>query len=455
MADSACSSDSPDPVMQARARESLLRLHLDYSRRALAVSGLASLLVLVVFHGAMLPAWALYAWALLLNAVSGVRLYLAHRWRNDPQRLQRGPLWERRFALMAGASGLIWGALCHLLYPEAESGLRAVAPLCLMGVAAGAVMSLSTNMPAFYAFFLGMLGPGSIFLLLQESGAERWTGFIMLVFTLTSFVNGRHAAGSLSRADALRLELAAAVESAEAACARAEQASQAKSMFLANMSHELRTPMHAILSFSQLGMERAGERKIIDYFERVHQSGSRLLGLINGLLDLSKLEAGHMDMSFQPQSLRPLVDATLVELAPLLQAASLEVEVQEEPCLPVAALDALRIGQVLRNLLSNAIKFSPPGGRINVHLGLVAATRQELPWLRLAIVDHGPGIPEDELESVFDEFVQSSQTRTGAGGTGLGLAICRHIVLAHGGRIQARNAALGGAELIVDLPAQP
>jgi hypothetical protein len=85
-----------------------------------------------------------------------------------------------------------------------------------------------------------------------------------------------------------------------------------------------------------------------------------------------------------------------------------------------------------------------------VHLGLVPAVRQGLPWLRVAIVDHGPGIPEDELESIFDEFVQSSQTRTGAGGTGLGLAICRHIVAAHGGRIQARNAALGGAELIVE-----
>ena len=162
-----------------------------------------------------------------------------------------------------------------------------------------------------------------------------------------------------------------------------------------------------------------------------------------------------MDMSLQPQALRPLLEAALQELGPLLQAKALSVDLQEEAGLPDVALDALRIGQVLRNLLSNAIKFSPEGGRIVVHLGLRGPSRKMASRLRLAIVDQGPGIPEDELESVFGEFVQSSQTRTGAGGTGLGLAICRHIVEAHGGEIQARNAALGGAELIVDLPALP
>lgn len=438
--------------LEARARESLIGLHLLYSRRAMAASALASLIVLLVFHGSIQPVWAPYAWALLLYGVTGFRLYLDRCWQRDPRRRERGVWWEHRLALMAGVAGLIWGALCHVLYPEAASGMRPVAALCLMGVAAGAVMSLATCMPAFYAFFGGMLLPGIPVLLMQDSVAERWTGFIMLAFVATSFVNGRFAAQNVRQADALRLELAAAVESAEQARERAEQASQAKSMFLANMSHELRTPMHAILSFSQLGVERASDGKLGDYFGRIYQSGSRLLRLINDLLDLSKLEAGHLDMSFHPHAMRPLLDAALTELNPLLQAKSLEVDIHEVPHLPLAALDELRFGQVLRNLLSNAIKFSPEGARIHVQLGLHDVSRTSPPWLRLVIMDHGPGIPEDELECVFDEFVQSTQTRTGAGGTGLGLAICRHIVAAHGGQIQARNAAAGGAELIVDIP---
>lgn len=443
-----------DSDLEARARESLINLHLEYSRRAMAASALASLIVLMVFHGTVQPAWGLYVWALLLYGVTALRLYLDRCWQRDEQRLARGLLWERRLAVMAGMAGLVWGALCHVLYPEAASGLRPLAALCLMGVAAGAVMSLSTCMPAFYAFFGGMMLPGIPMLLLQETVAERWTGFIMLAFVVTSFINGRFAAQNVRQADALRLQLAAAVEAAEAARIHAEQANQAKSMFLANMSHELRTPMHAVLSFSQLGIERAGESKLGEYFGRIYQSGSRLLRLINDLLDLSKLEAGHMDMSFRSQALRPLVDAALTELAPLLLASGLEVELREDPCLPLLALDELRFGQVLRNLLSNAIKFSPEGGRIVVHMGQHGVSRQLSPGVRLAIVDQGPGIPEGELESIFGEFVQSSQTRTGAGGTGLGLAICRHIVSAHGGQILARNAALGGAELIVDLPAQ-
>lgn len=124
-----------------------------------------------------------------------------------------------------------------------------------------------------------------------------------------------------------------------------------------------------------------------------------------------------------------------------------------------AAVDALRIGQVIRNLLSNAIKFSPESGVVSVRIGFSTLPRgrragdpQEHPATTLSVVDHGIGIPEGELEHIFDKFVQSSKTKTGAGGTGLGLSICREIVLAHRGRIVACNNAEGGAAFTVTLP---
>lgn len=127
-----------------------------------------------------------------------------------------------------------------------------------------------------------------------------------------------------------------------------------------------------------------------------------------------------------------------------------------------AWFDPTRIGQVVRNLVWNAVKFTPPGRRVRVRIeatDLPAGRRQDdagtLAGWRLTVTDEGVGIPESELDAVFEKFVQSSKTKSGAGGTGLGLAICREIVTAHGGRIWARNNSAGGADLIVELPREP
>ena len=124
-----------------------------------------------------------------------------------------------------------------------------------------------------------------------------------------------------------------------------------------------------------------------------------------------------------------------------------------DPQLPCVACDVQRIGQVLRNLLANAIKFGPEGSAITLRAAPVVFPRDGQPGsgVEIRISDQGPGIPEAERESVFEKFVQSSLTRTGAGGTGLGLAISREIVVAHGGRIFAREAVGGGAEIVVRL----
>ncbi|MGQ5522013.1 PAS domain S-box protein [Chitinimonas sp. PSY-7] len=229
----------------------------------------------------------------------------------------------------------------------------------------------------------------------------------------------------------------------------AEAASRAKSEFLANMSHELRTPMHAVLSFAELGERRANHQpddKLGHYFGRIRNSGQRLLQILNDLLDLSKLEAGKMSYDMKPISIGPLLREIAEEFATLARSRAISIELQEEPNLPLVNGDALRLGQVLRNLVGNALKFSPEGGRITLRASVADGA------LHFFVEDQGIGIPADELDVIFDKFVQSSKTKTGAGGTGLGLAICHEIVSAHSGRISASNLREGGARFHVCLP---
>jgi len=241
----------------------------------------------------------------------------------------------------------------------------------------------------------------------------------------------------------------------------AERAYRAKSEFLANMSHELRTPMHAILSFAQIGHGKSGgDGKLHGYFERIRQSGERLLGLLDGLLDLSKLEAGRMALDIGRRDLAAIVREVAAELEPLMIARRIAFSQADGPAM--AAVDAARFGQVVRNLLANAIKFTPEGRRIAVGFapGLLPAGRRasdhgELEAVAMRVSDEGVGIPEAELETVFDKFVQSSKTKSGAGGTGLGLAICREIVEAHRGTIHAEPNAAGGADFVVVLAVAP
>ena len=230
----------------------------------------------------------------------------------------------------------------------------------------------------------------------------------------------------------------------------AEAASHSKSEFLANMSHELRTPMHAVLSFAELGERKAATpepAKMAHYFGRIRSSGQRLLQILNDLLDLSKLEAGKMQYDMRRLDLRPTAREVIEEFAPLARSHALKFELAIAADLPEIRADSLRIGQVLRNLVSNAIKFSPDGGVVRIRLA-----RHNEQSVEIAVEDEGVGVPENELSTIFDKFIQSSKTKTGAGGTGLGLAICREIVSAHGGLIRAANRPEGGACVFVILP---
>lgn len=233
---------------------------------------------------------------------------------------------------------------------------------------------------------------------------------------------------------------------------RALSAEKAMTAFLANMTHELRTPLHSILSFTRFALTKAQKDppdipEVIENLHEVKISGENLLALINNLLDLSKLKAGKMMYEFHPTNLRALIEQVAHEFTILQEEKWVLIQNEIDQNITID-LDNSKIAQVFRNLLSNALKFSPRNSKITIHTGAIDASHVEV-----IVSDEGPGIPDEELNIIFDNFQQSSHTRSNAGGTGLGLAICKEIVEAgHRGLIRAKNNNDKGASFVLYLP---
>ncbi|HEY2752774.1 PAS domain-containing sensor histidine kinase [Phenylobacterium sp.] len=240
----------------------------------------------------------------------------------------------------------------------------------------------------------------------------------------------------------------------EAEKVRAEGANQAKSEFLANMSHELRTPLNAINGFSEMMTTEIygplGDARYGDYARDILSSGQHLLALINDILDMSKIEAGKMNLRFESVAVEDVAEDALRLVRNRAEAAGLALRLDFSD-LPEVEADYRAIKQVLLNLLSNAIKFTPRGGMVTVR-----AERRNDPlgeWVRISVQDTGIGIPPDDLARLARPFEQiESQHAKTQQGTGLGLALTKSLVEMHGGLLDLRSAPGHGTSATFSLP---
>ncbi len=228
-----------------------------------------------------------------------------------------------------------------------------------------------------------------------------------------------------------------------------EVASQHKSEFLANMSHELRTPLNAIIGFSEVLLERLfGELndKQAEYTSDILESGRHLLSLINDILDLSKIEAGRMELDREEFDLPGAIENTLVLVRERAHRRGITLTHSLDAQLGRIHADQRKVKQVLLNLLSNALKFTPEGGRIDVRAAVRGDTAE------IAVTDTGIGIAPQDHHAVFEEFRQTGTAAKKAEGTGLGLAISRKFIELHGGAIRVESALGSGSTFIFTLP---
>ena len=234
----------------------------------------------------------------------------------------------------------------------------------------------------------------------------------------------------------------------------ADAANQAKSSFLASMSHELRTPLNAIIGYSEFLVEERGEideEEAADVIAKVVAAGRHLLGLINDILDLSKIEAGKMELFVERLEVASLIDDVLATIHPLAAAGDNLVVLDVADDIGRMHSDATKLRQILFNLLSNAAKFTEAG---ELRLRARRERRGEDEWVVIEVEDTGIGIPEDKLDRLFQSYSQAElSTSSRYGGTGLGLAISKRLCLLMGGDIDARSEEGKGSCFRVELPA--
>jgi signal transduction histidine kinase len=230
-----------------------------------------------------------------------------------------------------------------------------------------------------------------------------------------------------------------------------EATSRHKSEFLASMSHELRTPLNAIIGFSQVLRERMfGDvnKKQEEYLDDILSSANHLLSLINDVLDLSKVEAGQVELDVAPFSLRDALESGVVMVRERATTDGVHVEVAASSEVDVVEGDERRIRQVIFNLLSNAVKFTPSGGAVDVSAARVNGE------VRVSVADTGPGLAPGDRERIFEEFRQADAGIAHGEGTGLGLALSKRLVELHGGRIWVDSELGKGCTFVFTLPAR-
>lgn len=342
--------------------------------------------------------------------------------------------------------GLMWGAFTTtLVISSPDAGVDLLTFSMIAGMAAGATIMLYSIPVAMVAFLtFAIIPPWTAVAMSDERMAPGVVAYTIVYFAFL-VIAGRN--GHQTFVENVRLR----VQNAELAY-KAEAANRAKSRFLANMSHELRTPLNAIIGFAEVIHNQfkgpVGNPQYVDFARSIHESGRHLVGIINDILDLSKVEAGKVELEEDIAAVAAVIEHTVGLMRQAIETAELRLEVKVDPDLPEILVDGRKLNQVLLNIISNAVKFTPAGGRI-----MIQARRAADGGVELAIADNGVGIAEDELEDVLKPFVQSREAeRRRVQGTGLGLPLADQLVKLHGGTLTLGSTRGMGTTVTVHLP---
>ena len=406
-----------------------------------------------------MPLFIILSWLASVTGCVGIQIYLSKHYFNRPRSNTEQRDWIGMMSASELMQGIIWVLPLFFFWPNTDSfeGIFLVA--AIMAVSVVRFLVVSNFMPVLISG-TGIMTIGiAIRCLLQ--GGPVFLGLAILIIMLEIFFlfiarqlqeTARDMIIFRKQKDVLIEELKLERDRAEAEKLNAESANLAKSSFLANMSHELRTPLNAILGFSEI-LEREMFGPMTndtykDYAGDIHHSGRYLLGLINDILDISRIEAGRREIIEGPVDLlEPIRNAVhLLDLN--ASKKTIAVQIDTDAGLPKLWGDSRAVSQVVINLLANAIKFTPVGGQVNL-----GARHTYTGDIALSVKDNGPGIPDHEIEHAKAAFSRGSlAAKKAIDGAGLGLSIVKGIMDLHGGTIVIHSTVGSGTEVICTFP---
>ena len=386
------------------------------------------------------PGPIILGWLFLMAINTYLRYHLSQQYQAAKPSDIEAIHWAHRYIRLIGVQGVLWIIGCGAIMWGNEDSYRFLAVLVLAGMVAGAVSILSTFRSAFRAFAFPIIIGGTVITFLDASTPVHYVlGITLIVFLGGVMRSSRYFNELLIESITVELEKSHLVKKAEAAV-------RAKDAFLANMSHEIRTPMNSILGMAQLAFKAEQDPRQREYLKKIQLSGEHLLGIIDDILDISKIDAGKLSIEVVDFELAMVIETLNNLLAKKAADKNLKLNFHIDPAVPPYLRgDPRRLCQVLTNLASNAIKFTDKG-EVNVRIQRLGADRNEA-VLRFEVQDTGVGLSRDEIAQLFQPFqqVDCSTTRK-YGGTGLGLVISKQLVeMMEGGKIGVESFPAQGS----------
>ena len=421
--------------------------------------------LLAIMFGVTAMTWVpfitVFSWLIAALGCNAIQLYLSQLYFKQQRTVHEQRDWIGMISASELLLGACWVIPLFMFWPQSNSFQGAFIISAIMVVSAARFLLVNNFMPVLIASTCVMT-IGVAYRCALEAGPIYYSmaGLIITLEVFFLFI-ARQLQGTArdmiiyrNQKDVLIRELKQERDRAETEKQKAESANRAKSSFLANMSHELRTPLNAILGFSEI-LERElfgpiSNTTYKDYAGDIHHSGQYLLGLINDILDISRIEAGRRDLRDEPLLLLEAMEhaSYLTEIAATEKGVTVVYEVQ--PNTPKVLGDVRAINQVVINLLTNAIKFTPSGGMVTMF-----AQRTQLGNVELRVKDNGPGIPVEEIAQSLAAFSRGSlATKKAIDGAGLGLSIVKGIMELHGGSIEIKSEVGKGTEVVCTFPAK-
>jgi len=405
------------------------------------------------------PGWAVGAFLALLLAEFIVKLSLtAHYQRTWPSRAPGG-VWRRILPAGALYSGIVYGAVSLALFVPMPQTTQLLLAVIYTGLLSLAVWGTPQYFLVSACFAIPLTVPVATVLIVTPGASSTLLGIVLVAVTLSGLSVSRHIGTGLIKLIELDIEnqrllarLAAEKAVSESERERAEQAVIDKSLFIATASHDLRQPVHALGLFQHALAVRCEEPRDAALIEAIGESSAALMALLNGLLEVSSLDAQAIDPDWRAVRLDTLVDELARELAPSISARGLTLQVDIERCTVLS--DRMLLGRVLRNLLSNAIKFSNEG-TITIEAQRLADS-DRAGMIRMRVRDQGPGIASDDIDRVFTGFYRGrSAEASRADGSGLGLSIVTRLCALLDISLGLQSQAGQGTTVRLDMPGAP